>query len=132
MPDRLSPQWAISALTSVPVAVAGGRMHHQPRRLVDDDQLVVLVDDVERDVFGRRLGRLVAAAQSTRDRVAGIDAMARIADRARRRSPTAPARISAFRRERDRAVRRWASTRSSRSPFSAAVMWKRDGGPGRS
>ena len=25
--------------------VAGGRMHHEARRLVDDDDLVVLVDD---------------------------------------------------------------------------------------
>ena len=66
MPERLSPQWAISALTSVPVAVAGGGMHDQPGRLVDDDELVVLVDDVERDVLALRLGRLRPAARRPR------------------------------------------------------------------
>ena len=36
--------------------VAGGRMHDQPLRLVDDDDVVVLVDDIERDIlaFGLR------------------------------------------------------------------------------
>ena len=36
--------------------VARGRVHHHADRLVDDDQLVVLVEDVERDVLGVRLG----------------------------------------------------------------------------
>ena len=51
IPDRLAPQCAISALTSVPDAVPGGRMHHQPLRLVDHDQRIVLVDDIERDIL---------------------------------------------------------------------------------
>ena len=55
MPERLAPQWAISALTSVPV-VAGARMHDEARGLVDDDQRVVLVDDVERNGLACRLG----------------------------------------------------------------------------
>ena len=40
--------------------VAAARMHDEPRRLVDDDQCVVLVDDAERDRFGdeRDLGRI--------------------------------------------------------------------------
>jgi hypothetical protein len=31
------------------------RMHHQARGLVDDDQMIVLEQDVERDVFGQRV-----------------------------------------------------------------------------
>ncbi len=58
MPERLAPQWAISALTSVPVVVAGGGMDDEAGRLVDDDQVVVLVDDVERDRLALGLGRL--------------------------------------------------------------------------
>ena len=57
MPERLSPQWAMSALTSVPVAMAGGGMDDEAGRLVDDDEVVILVDDVERDGFALRLRR---------------------------------------------------------------------------
>jgi hypothetical protein len=39
MPDRLSPQWWISALTSVPVQLPAPGMDHQPGLLVDDDQI---------------------------------------------------------------------------------------------
>ena len=86
MPDRLSPQWAISALTSVPVAVAGGRMHDQPGRLVDDDDLVVLVHDRRAGCASPLgLGRFGRRHRRPR-RFAGVDAIARIADRARRRS----------------------------------------------
>ena len=56
IPDRLAPQWAISALTRVPVSWPGGGMHHQPARLVDDDDVVVLIDDIERDRLAGRLG----------------------------------------------------------------------------
>ena len=66
MPDRLSPQWWISALTSVPVAVAGAGMDDQPGRLVDDDELGILVEDVERDVLALRLGGL-RLGQADRD-----------------------------------------------------------------
>ena len=34
-----------------PLRVAGAGMHHEARRLVDDDQRVVLIDDVERDIL---------------------------------------------------------------------------------
>ena len=56
MPDRLSPQWWISALTSVPVPWPAP---DEPRagRLVDDDQVVVLVDDREVCRLRRRFGR---------------------------------------------------------------------------
>ena len=61
--------------------VSGGRMHHEPCRLVDDDDVLVLIDDVERDVFSRRLG-LLGLGHVHHDQVARIDAMARIKDRA--------------------------------------------------
>lgn len=56
MPERLSPQWWISALTSVPVQLPAPRMHDQSGRLVDDDQLVVLIKNVERDGLALRGG----------------------------------------------------------------------------
>ncbi len=33
------------------VGMTGSRMHHQTRRLVDDEDLVVFIDDVELDVL---------------------------------------------------------------------------------
>ena len=36
--------------------VAGGRMHHHAGRLVDDDQVVVLVEDRQRQRLGRGAG----------------------------------------------------------------------------
>src|ERR1700689_1379035 len=102
MPIRLSPQWAIRALTSVPsglpaagcttsparlsvtvrslslstmsggilwpcgVWVGGGGLPPQPGRLFDNDEVLVLIADVERDVLalrcrsrGRRHGDLI-------------------------------------------------------------------------
>ena len=56
IPARLGPQCARSALTSVPLGIAGRRMHHHAGRLVDDDQVRVLEADVERDRLRRRLG----------------------------------------------------------------------------
>ena len=37
--------------------IAGRRMHHEAARLVDNDNVVVLVDDRKRDVLGVRFGR---------------------------------------------------------------------------
>ena len=34
----------------------GGRMHHEPSRLVDDQQIAILENDRERDVLARWLG----------------------------------------------------------------------------
>ena len=51
MPERLSPQWAMSALTSVPESWPAAGMDDEPGRLVDDDEVVVLVDDGEFDRF---------------------------------------------------------------------------------
>ena len=66
MPGRLTPPMpgqAVAAMMDQRVdqragPVAGAGMHDQPGRLVDDDQLVILVEDVERDVLALRLGRL--------------------------------------------------------------------------
>ena len=38
--QRMRPQWAISALTSVPVSMAAGGVHDETGRLVDHDQIV--------------------------------------------------------------------------------------------
>ena len=54
MPESVPPQWCSSALTSVPVGRARRGMHHEPGRLVDDDEIGVLVDDLKGDRLGRR------------------------------------------------------------------------------
>jgi len=54
--DRLVPQCAISALTSVPVAWPAAGCTTKALRLVDDDDVVVLEHDIERDVLALRLG----------------------------------------------------------------------------
>ena len=59
----------------------GRRMHHQPLGLVDDDDVVVLEDHVQRNGFGSRLGRC-RLRYIDDDRGAGIDAVAGITDRA--------------------------------------------------
>ena len=118
MPERLAPQWAISAFTSVPRGVARGRMHHEARRLVDDDDVVVLVDDIERDVLALRLG-IGRLRHVDYDRIAGDDMISGVADGGGSDvallTETWPARISAFSRERDSSARCAASTRSSRA-----------------
>ena len=79
MPERLAPQWAISALTSVPVSWPAAGMHDQALRLVDDDDVVVLVDDIERDILALGLGgdRL---RHVDCDRIAGGDMISGVAD----------------------------------------------------
>ena len=37
--------------------MAGGRMHDQALRLVDDDNVLILEDDIERDILALWLGR---------------------------------------------------------------------------
>ena len=56
MPDRLAPQWAIRALTSVPVSWPAAGCTTRPFGLVDDDDVVILEHDIERDIFARGLG----------------------------------------------------------------------------
>ena len=77
MPERLSPQWAISALTSVPLGMAGAGMHHEARRLVDDDERVVLIDDIERNGFGAGLGG-TGGGQAELESVARFDPVFRV------------------------------------------------------
>ncbi len=59
--------------------VSGGGMHDQAFGLVDDDDVVILVDDIERDILARRLGgdrfRHVDC-----DRIAGGDMISGVAD----------------------------------------------------
>ena len=38
------------------VGIAGRRMHHQAGRLVDHDQVVVFIDDLERNILALRQG----------------------------------------------------------------------------
>ena len=59
--------------------VAGGWMHHQPPGLVDDDDVVVLKDNVERDVLAQRLRRHRFGHVDC-DRIAGGDMISGVAD----------------------------------------------------
>ena len=52
--------------------VAGGGMHDQALRLVDDDERVILVDNIQRDGFAGRFWRF-GRGQSDGDGIAGID-----------------------------------------------------------
>src|SRR5580704_12826576 len=61
--------------------VSGGRMHHQALGLVDNNNVGVLVNHVERNGFGGRFGRR-RFRHLNRDGGCRIDAMARITDRA--------------------------------------------------
>ena len=81
----------------VPWPAAG--MNHQVARLVDDDHVVVLVDDIERDLLGRGLGRSGGGTLTT---IASPELTRWPGSRIVRPSiATAPASISAFSRERD-------------------------------
>ena len=60
-PDAADPGKARAAMRDQRVdqcagLVAGGRMHHEALRLVDDDDVVVLIDDVERDILALGFG----------------------------------------------------------------------------
>ena len=61
-------------------AVSRRRMHHQPGRLVDHDQRIVLVDDTERDVLALWLCGL-RGRQIDHDFATSVDAVTWIADR---------------------------------------------------
>ena len=74
-----APQWAISALTSVPVSWPAAGCTTRPVGLVDDDDVVVLIDDIERDILAGGLGgdRL---RHVDCDRIAGGDMISGVAD----------------------------------------------------
>ena len=79
IPDRLAPQCAINALTSVPDRFPAAGCTTKPLRLVDHDQRIVLVDNIEGDILRLRLCRRIWR-HDERDGVARIDAVPRIAD----------------------------------------------------
>ena len=64
MPGRASPPMPVSDVAAMgdqrvdqrAVGIARGRMDDEPGRLVDDDEILVLVDDVERDILALRRG----------------------------------------------------------------------------
>ena len=55
-------------------------MHHEAFRLVDDDEVVVFIDDVERDILALWFGRH-RLRHLDRDHVALCDMMSGVADR---------------------------------------------------
>ena len=73
MPGRASPPMPISDFAAMgdqridqrAVGIARRRMHHQPRRLVDDDEVLVLVDHVERNILALRAAPARPAAPAT-------------------------------------------------------------------
>ena len=70
MPDRLGPQWASSALTSVPSAWPGAGWTTMPGGLDQDDQVLVLEQDLE-------LARLRGGRGGARGRQVEHEALAR-------------------------------------------------------
>ena len=100
--------------------VPGRRMHDESLGLVDDDDVVVLVDDIERDILARGF-RIDSRWHIDCDRIAGGDMISGVAKRGAA-IVTLPARINAFSRDRDSSAARTASTRSSRTdPSSPAT-----------
>ena len=81
MPERLSPQCAISAFTSVPVQFPAAGCTTRPAGLSMTIRCVVLVDDIERDRFAFRLGGLGRRHDDGED-LAGVHAIAGVARRA--------------------------------------------------
>ena len=81
MPDRLSPQWAISALTRVPVQLPAAGWTTSPLGLsitMISSSSNTIASGMRSACGLRRLGR----RHLDHDGVAGVDAMAGIADRA--------------------------------------------------
>ena len=101
--------------------VAGAGMDDEPGRLVDDDELVVLVEDVERDRLALRLAGPPAPAWRARPyrprRPCGLVSAARLPP-----TLTAPCLISACTRLRETSPPRAAASHwSSRSPAASAA-----------
>jgi hypothetical protein len=78
-PGKAGPAMGDQCIHQRAGLVPGGGMHHQPFGLVDDDDVVVLVDDIERDSLARWLGgnrfRHVDC-----DRIAGGDMISGVTD----------------------------------------------------
>ena len=54
--DQLVAAMGDQGIDQRAVGIAGGGMHHQSGRLVDDDQVLVLVDHVQRNILALRHG----------------------------------------------------------------------------
>ena len=97
-----------------------GRMNDKPLRLVDHDDRVVLVDDVERDRLALRGGGSGGGSVTV---TTSPDLTAAAGSRIVRPAIfTWPARIKAFRCERESVAICAASTRSSRAPASSSAI----------
>ncbi len=103
-PRQARPAMADERVDQRALGVARRRMDDEARRLVDDDEMFVLVDDVERKIFADQLGmlwrrRLEGDSRAFPSRIAGSRTICPS-------TVTSPASISALRRVRDRATRR--------------------------
>ena len=56
MPASDAPQWAMQRVDQRAVEIARRRMHHKPRLLVDDDEIGVLIDHIQRNILRLRRG----------------------------------------------------------------------------
>ena len=127
MPGRLTPPMPDSdgaamgdqRIDQRAVGMAGRGMDDETRRLVDDDEMLVLEHDVERDVLAGDVGLVRRRRVERRPR-----RRRRVCARVARRPAVdahAPASISAFSRVRENRPRgRRARKRSSRSPAASA------------
>ena len=97
------------------VRIARRRMDDQPGGLVDDQQMLILEDNPQRDVL-RFVVRGRGLRNGEQERLAAADLEGRVADRRRFWDSSAPLRISAFSRSRDRVGTASARARSSRQP----------------
>ena len=79
MPERLGAAMGDQRVDQRAGLVAGGGMHHQALRLVDDDDVVVLKDDIERDILALGLGG-DGLRHVDCDRIAGGDMISGVAD----------------------------------------------------
>src|SRR5699024_12738788 len=73
------PLFPYTTLFRSAVLMPAGRMHHEPRRLVDDDQVLVLVDHRQRDILADRIGRL-CRRHDERERIALDDLALAVGD----------------------------------------------------
>ena len=51
IPERLPAAMGDQRVDQRAGFMAGGGMHHKPSGLVDDNDIVILIDDIERDIF---------------------------------------------------------------------------------
>ena len=123
IPGRATPPIPLSAAAAMveqgidhrPVAIARGGVDDQPGGLVDDQQMLVLVDDAERD-FLRLVVRRRGGGDGEGERLVALHLGRRVAHRVAVVRVSAPDLVSTFRRSRDSVGTRSASARSRRQP----------------